>query len=80
MSWATTINIGADGTTGDITAVFTDTDSTVFTYAANIAATAQARDTFIAQAIAARNLWRSQKTTSANFTTNVNARFTQLDV
>jgi hypothetical protein len=80
MSWSTTINIGADGTYGTIVATFTDTDGSIYTRTANIAPTAQARDAFIAEAIAGRNVWRTQKTTNATFKANVDARFTSLDV
>jgi hypothetical protein len=80
MTWVATINIGDDGTSGTISATFTDADSSTYTRTANIAATTQARDAFIAEAIAGRNLWRTQKTTNANFKANVESRFTQLDV
>ena len=81
MAWDATVSLDGDkADVGLVTAVFTDTDATTFSYAARVRADAGGRDGFIQAAIAARNAWRTRKASEAAYKTNIEARFATLDV
>jgi hypothetical protein len=81
MAWDATVTLDADKTDVEtVTAVFTDTDATTFSYSARVRADAGGRDAFIAAAIAARNAWRTRKTGEAGYKANIDARFLTMDV
>lgn len=79
MAWDVTVSFDEDKTdVGTVTAVFTDTDLTVFSFSARIQSTIAARNAFCAAAVAARDLWKTKKTANAAAVTSVKARFTAI--
>lgn len=81
MAWVPTITLDADKTNvGSVSAIFTDTDETTFTYGRRAKVSAADADAFVGEAIAGRNAWQEQKTRTAALVFNVTARFEELDV
>lgn len=79
MPWVITVSIDPDKTdVGSASAVFTDTDRTVFTYSTRDRLTAATATSFASAAIAARDTWQTQKTREINAVNTLVSRFTAL--
>lgn len=79
MAWVVTVEIDPDKTdVGRATAVFTDTDNTVFTYSQRAQLTAGNATTFASNAVTARNAWQSLKTRQDNAESTLVTKFTAL--
>lgn len=77
MPWQCTVTLDADKTdVGTANAVFTDADSSVFNHVERLRVTTADRNAFVGRAIAARDAWRTRKTSEATYKTSVESRFT----
>jgi hypothetical protein len=76
MAWVINFSLDPDkGNVGNASAVFTDTDSTVFTFSQRTDTTPAAFQAFVQAAINARNNWKNHKTSEGVAITNLVAGF-----
>ena len=77
MAWAFSVVFDDDKpSVGTVTATFTDTDLTVFAFSERLQATAGVVTSFRTAAIAARNIWQTQKAAEATAVTSLKNSFT----
>ena len=81
MAWVVTVSIDPDKSAitpsvGSATAVFTDTDGSVFTYSQRATFTLANATAFVTAAIAARDTWRAIKTKETTALTTLVSDFT----
>jgi hypothetical protein len=65
---------------GVCAAVFTDVDTTTFSYSRRVKFTVAERNAFVADAIAERNAWQTRKTGEAGYVSNIEDRFVEVDI
>jgi nitrogen regulatory protein PII-like uncharacterized protein len=77
MAWVINFQLDVDkGNVGNASAVFTDTDNTVFNFNQRTDTTPAAFQAFVQAAIAARNNWKNRKTNEGAAITNLVSGFT----
>jgi hypothetical protein len=79
MAWVVTVIDDPDKTNvGMAMAVFTDTDSTVFSFSRRDIMTNAAATQFASDAVAARDAWKTRKTNQTSQSTTLAGKFTAL--
>ena len=69
MSWIITVNLDYDQEdVGTVTGTWTDTALGAFTYSKRVKATNDGANAFVAEAIAARNIWQGKQQANINGT------------
>ena len=78
MAWVVSVIADREGAQTDratFTAVFTDADSTVFSFSRTSLVTLAAANAFVTDAVAARNAWQAAKTRETTTGTQLANRF-----
>jgi hypothetical protein len=76
MAWVVTIKVDTDKTDiGTISSVFTDTDTTTFSYSERIQASLAQLNAYITRAVAARNAWQTRKSNQTTYMNTAVTRF-----